>query len=32
MRKLAQKMKKYGETIDEIIKETGLSREKIEKL
>jgi len=32
MRKLAQRMKKYGETIDEIIKETGLSREEIEKL
>jgi hypothetical protein len=30
--KLARKMKKYGESIDEIIKETGLTREEIEKL
>jgi len=30
--KLAQKMKKYGEPIDEIIGETGLSREEIEGL
>jgi hypothetical protein len=27
-----KKMKKYGESIDDIIKETGLSREEIEKL
>ncbi len=32
MKKLATKMKKYGETIEDIIKETGLSREEIEKL
>ncbi len=32
MRKLAIKMKKYGEPIEEIMKETGLSREEIEKL
>ena len=32
MRKLAKKMKKYGESIDEISKETGLSREEIEDL
>jgi hypothetical protein len=31
-RKLAHKMKKYNEPIDEIIKETGLTREEIEKL
>ena len=31
-RKLAIKMKKYGEPIEEISKETGLSREEIEKL
>ena len=30
--KLATKMKKYGETIDEIIKETGLSENEIAKL
>ena len=30
--KLAQKMLKYGEPIDEIIKETGLSRKEIENL
>jgi predicted transposase/invertase (TIGR01784 family) len=32
MQKLAAKMKRYGEPVDEIIKETGLSREEIEKL
>jgi len=32
MRKLAKKMKKYEEPIDEIIKETGLSKDEIEKL
>jgi len=32
MIKLAIKMKKYGESINEIIKETGLTREEIEKL
>jgi predicted nucleic acid-binding Zn-ribbon protein len=32
MRKLAKKMKKYGESIDEIMKETGLTRDEIEKL
>ena len=32
MRKLAIKMKKYGESIDEIIKETGLARDEIEEL
>jgi len=32
MRKLAKRMKKYGETIEEIQKETGLSKEDIEKL
>ncbi len=32
MLKLAAKMKKYGEPIEEIIKETGLSKETIEKL
>ncbi len=31
-KKLARKMKQYGESVDEIIKETGLSREEIEKL
>jgi predicted transposase/invertase (TIGR01784 family) len=31
-RKLAQKMLKYGEPIEEIIKETGLSHDEIEKL
>ncbi len=30
--KLAQKMLKYGESIEEIMKETGLSREEIEKI
>ncbi len=30
--KLAKKMKKYGEPIDEIIKETGLTKEQIENL
>jgi len=30
--KLARKMKKYGESIEEIIKETGLSRNEIENL
>jgi predicted transposase/invertase (TIGR01784 family) len=30
--KLAVKMKKYGESVEEIIKETGLSRKEIEKL
>jgi hypothetical protein len=32
MRKLAIKMKKYGESIDEIMKETGLTRNEIEEL
>jgi len=32
MIKLAEKMKKYGESIDEIIKETGLTRDEIEEL
>jgi predicted transposase/invertase (TIGR01784 family) len=32
MLKLAKKMKKYGEPINEIIKETGLSKDEIEKL
>ena len=32
MLKLAAKMKKYGEPIEEIMKETGLSREEIENL
>jgi DNA-binding protein H-NS len=32
MRKLAIKMKKYGESINEIIKETGLTRNEIEEL
>jgi len=32
MRKLATKMKKYGEPIEDIVKETGLSREEIENL
>ncbi len=32
IKKLARKMKKYGESIDEIMKETGLSREEIENL
>jgi len=31
-KKFAIKMKKYGEPIEEIIKETGLSKEEIEKL
>ena len=31
-RKLAQKMKKYGESIEEIMRETGLNKEEIEKL
>ena len=32
MQKLALKMKKYGEPIEEIMKETGLSEEEIEKI
>jgi predicted transposase/invertase (TIGR01784 family) len=32
MRKLAAKMKKYGEPIDDIIRETGLTKPQIEKL
>jgi hypothetical protein len=32
MIKLARKMKKYDENIDEIIKETGLTRDEIEEL
>lgn len=32
MTKLAKKMKKYGESIEDIQKETGLSKEEIEKL
>ena len=32
MHKLAQRMKKFGESIEEIQKETGLSKEEIEKL
>jgi len=32
MLKLAKKMKKYGEPIEEIIEETGLSKEEIDKL
>ena len=31
-RKLAQKMKKYGESIEDIMRETGLSKDEIEKL
>ncbi len=31
-KKLAAKMKKYGENVEEIIKETGLTRDEIEKL
>jgi hypothetical protein len=30
--KLAQKMKKYGESIEDIMRETGLSKDEIEKL